>query len=249
MLNNYQSATWNFFKASHGKGAADGVGAVLKRTADRMARQAVDMADAKAVYDNLQGKTSMKLYFITNDAVGEAAASANFPDLQVVPGTMILHQLIVNGSVPGAFIYRDVSCFCGKDLSATSSCFEPKSFKFQLPSTEHSSPVMSCSASTDQQNETLSAVPGTGLEIPSKYDATLIGQHCTVKYDNKPYPGRILSVEESRFLSDFVPMQCIHSAWTSFFWPDKIKDICFYPYDQIVTLIPEPQRVADHGRS
>jgi len=34
-----EDGTWNFFEASHGKGAADGVGGVLKRTSDRLVKQ------------------------------------------------------------------------------------------------------------------------------------------------------------------------------------------------------------------
>ena len=117
MLNNYQLATSNFFEASHGKGAANGVGAVLKCTADRLVRQGVDIPDAKTLYENLQGQTSMKLYFVSTDTVSEAVAAAEFPALQSVPGTMTLHQLVVSGCVPGALTYRDVSCFCAEDLS------------------------------------------------------------------------------------------------------------------------------------
>lgn len=32
----FQKGTWSFFEAGHGKGAPDGVGGVLKRTADRL---------------------------------------------------------------------------------------------------------------------------------------------------------------------------------------------------------------------
>jgi len=53
MLNNYQLATWNFFEASHGKGAADGVVTVFRCTADRLVTQGVDIPDAKTLYENL----------------------------------------------------------------------------------------------------------------------------------------------------------------------------------------------------
>ena len=39
-LGRFTTATWNFFESSHGKGAPDGIGGVLKRTADRQKRRA-----------------------------------------------------------------------------------------------------------------------------------------------------------------------------------------------------------------
>ena len=43
------NSTWNFFEASHGKGAADGVGGVLKRTADQIVKQGTDLPDPRSV--------------------------------------------------------------------------------------------------------------------------------------------------------------------------------------------------------
>lgn len=42
----FVSGTWNFFEASHGKGAPDGVGGVLKRLADQLVSQGHDIPDA-----------------------------------------------------------------------------------------------------------------------------------------------------------------------------------------------------------
>lgn len=40
---NIISFTWNYLKAGHGKGAPDGIGAVCKRTADRMVSEGKDV--------------------------------------------------------------------------------------------------------------------------------------------------------------------------------------------------------------
>ena len=50
----FTKITWNFFKASHGKGAPDGVGGSLKRTADKLTRTGTDITDAKDLYTRLK---------------------------------------------------------------------------------------------------------------------------------------------------------------------------------------------------
>lgn len=49
----FQKTTWNFFEASHGKGAPDGVGGALRRSADASVRHERDIPDAKTLYQVL----------------------------------------------------------------------------------------------------------------------------------------------------------------------------------------------------
>lgn len=66
-----------------------------------------------------------------------------------------------------------------------------------------------------------------------------------------PYPGRILSVDEND-----VEVDCMHSvpnrfelASNVFYWPKPIKDICFYSFENVVAVIPEPRQVSERGRA
>lgn len=45
----FKRATWSFFEAGHGKGAADGVGAALKRKADNLVAYVKDVLDANKI--------------------------------------------------------------------------------------------------------------------------------------------------------------------------------------------------------
>ena len=54
-------ATCNYFEASHGKGAPDGVRGALQRAADRLIKQGEDLPDPKSVYLNLKDKTTMHI--------------------------------------------------------------------------------------------------------------------------------------------------------------------------------------------
>ncbi|KAK2857675.1 hypothetical protein Q7C36_005594 [Tachysurus vachellii] len=68
-----KAGTWNFFEASHGKGAPDGVGAALKRTADMLISHGWDIQDAHELFEALlETNTSIKLFFVNDDTVEQA---------------------------------------------------------------------------------------------------------------------------------------------------------------------------------
>ncbi|XP_053472676.1 uncharacterized protein LOC128602725 isoform X1 [Ictalurus furcatus] len=69
------------------------------------------------------------------------------------------------------------------------------------------------------------------------------GQWCVVRYDDEPYPGIILKVEENN-----VEVKCMHrNGVNKFFWPSPRDDINWYHDDQIMCLIPEPLALNRHS--
>jgi len=50
----FSTTTWNFFEANHGKGAPDGIGRTLKRTADNLVRHGQDLPDAESLFYHLK---------------------------------------------------------------------------------------------------------------------------------------------------------------------------------------------------
>ncbi|KAL2085048.1 hypothetical protein ACEWY4_020566 [Coilia grayii] len=101
----FKRGTWNFFEASHGKGAPDGVGGLLKRTADRLVSHGHDIPTAEHLYHALANRTAVKLFYIQESLVDDAAKM--MPILPAVPSTMRIHQ-VVTGAL-GEILYRDVS--------------------------------------------------------------------------------------------------------------------------------------------
>lgn len=68
----FKAISWHFFEASHGKGAPDGVGGSLKRTADRLVRLGRDIPDAETLYRELEAaNTSVKLFYVPSEAIEE----------------------------------------------------------------------------------------------------------------------------------------------------------------------------------
>ena len=266
----FSYATWNFFEASHGKGAADGVGAVLKRTADRLVKQGLDLPSAYEVYCQLNCVTNVRLHFVKADCVTSSleAFNTSYSDLRAVPGTMTLHQLVVKSSKPGNLLYRDISCFCS-GISSNCECYNLTAFQFpnfaplaldSSGQSESSSCLQEIADPVESEVPCVNAAESAStveVQSPSAQhslqpivhtDANLLGRYCIVQYDNKAYPGVILETDESD-----VTVECMHNIGTKydrnrFFWPSKIKDVCAYSYTDILTLIPAPERLSDHGR-
>ena len=69
----------------------------------------------------------------------------------------------------------------------------------------------------------------------------LLGRYVLVKYEEKPYPGIVVDVDESE-----VYVECMHRVGRSlkdcsFYWPKAVKDICWYEMENVLAVIPEPE--------
>jgi hypothetical protein len=67
----FTCGTWNFFEAGHGKGAPDGIGAALKRTADAIVSKGIDIPNATSFYHCMNGNVAIKLHFIPSEQVSK----------------------------------------------------------------------------------------------------------------------------------------------------------------------------------
>ncbi len=117
----FQSGTWNFLEASHGKGAPDGIGGFLKRTADGLVSHGKDIPNAELLFGALLDvQMSVKLFYISEENMDEAVK--NMPNnLPVVPSTMRIHHVVT--LTPGQIIYRDVSCLCSARQTMKCQCY------------------------------------------------------------------------------------------------------------------------------
>ncbi|KAJ8720534.1 hypothetical protein PYW08_005999 [Mythimna loreyi] len=118
----FNYSTWNFFEASHGKGAADGVGGALKRNLDSIIAYGNDIPDAKTAFDLLHKETdtSIKLFYIPDEDIRKTTV-----ELILVQNTMKLHQ-IRNTDMPCTIMYRSLSCFCPGDRPGFCDCLDLK---------------------------------------------------------------------------------------------------------------------------
>jgi len=110
-------------EAGHGKGAPDGLGAVLKRPADRLVGSGHDMSNANIVFSSLNAAQSgIKLFFVTDGDVSRNDGIVPSTQVQPVKGTMTIRQL--HSRSYGIMKHRMLSCYCGSDRYSMCNCFK-----------------------------------------------------------------------------------------------------------------------------
>lgn len=206
----FTQGSWNFFEASHGKGAPDGVGGVLKRQADSLVSKGHDITDARSLYSALiKLNTTIKLFYVDEDDIEQAVL--NMPkNIPSVPSVMRLHQVVTTER--GSLICRDISCMCAAMERHPCQCPGSQAFSFVL---DNQTPI--------QDN----TVDWTSSDV--------IGKWCVVKYEDDLYPGIVMATDDS-----YVQVKCMHSRGPNrFSWPIR-DDVLWYLYDDVLRLIPVP---------
>ncbi|CAH0545902.1 unnamed protein product [Brassicogethes aeneus] len=86
---------WHYSEKGHGKGAPDGVGGCLKRTADSLVSRGTDMSDFKSVLKNLQEHCKgVSIYGLNLDAEELTSIEKKLPnDLVTFKGTIQCHEV------------------------------------------------------------------------------------------------------------------------------------------------------------
>jgi hypothetical protein len=102
----FTRGTWNYFEASHGKGAPDGVGGTLKRRVDRLVSQGVHIPTALSLYQALsEGQSKVEWFHIQEQAVEDAVKE--MPDEALTRG----HSFTWESSLP----QRQLHLFCNRE--------------------------------------------------------------------------------------------------------------------------------------
>ncbi|KAJ4939070.1 hypothetical protein JOQ06_028532 [Pogonophryne albipinna] len=164
----------------------------------------------------MKESSKVKLFYVSEEEVEKKDESLHQVPLFTVKGTMKMHQVL--SISPGILKYRDISCFC----QAAEGVFDCSCHSLQevsLVATEHAEKALDVRPDVIKHHHS--------------------GQWCVVRYDDQPYPGIILEVEEHN-----VKVKCMHrNGINRFFWPSPREDVNWYGDDQIMCLIPEPLAV------
>nr|CAH7736447.1 unnamed protein product [Callosobruchus chinensis] len=108
------SLHWLYSESGHGKGAPDGVGAVVKRTADRLVAMGRDIPDLQSLVKALRDSTKVVVLFIDSKHI-EEIDSIIPNDVQTFRGTMKVHEVCWTIEPPNILKMRQLSCrLCGK---------------------------------------------------------------------------------------------------------------------------------------
>lgn len=92
------SVSWNYSATSHGKGAVDGIGGLIKRlaTSATVTRKAI-IKNADSMFQAINEKTNIYLSVMTSHYINETYATLQldslWEDLNTLPGTMHIHSV------------------------------------------------------------------------------------------------------------------------------------------------------------
>lgn len=101
---------WHYTEKGHGKGAPDGVGGCLKRTADSLVAQGRDISNINTIVSELKTNcTGINVYKI--DGADIAKLDVHLPeDLPVFKGTLKVHEINWSQEKSGILQVRRLSC-------------------------------------------------------------------------------------------------------------------------------------------
>lgn len=104
--------TWNFSEAGHGKGALDGIGAVLKRTADRLVAEGNDIPNLASLFSQLsQSVKGITLITVSKENIESVDKLLEKKYIKAFCGTLKVHQVTWHAQMHSNLYFRKLSCF------------------------------------------------------------------------------------------------------------------------------------------
>ncbi|CAH0555425.1 unnamed protein product [Brassicogethes aeneus] len=110
-LPNIEILTWNYSEAGHGKGAADGVGGTLKRTADQAVAEGKDISNISQLIDILKERCpGIYIQELSANALQQVELLFSGISASTFSGTTNVHQVICRKEDDCIF-FNKLSCF------------------------------------------------------------------------------------------------------------------------------------------
>jgi hypothetical protein len=105
-----ETLSWNYTEVGHGKGGADGVGATVKRTADRSVTYGNDVATLDQFVETIQAKID-GIKLLTVRATNPSLKTEVWKNAPQVPGTQKVHQVKWSQENKHTLLFNSLSCF------------------------------------------------------------------------------------------------------------------------------------------
>lgn len=117
---------WYYSECGHGKGAPDGVGGVLKRTADQLVAFGTDITNIDTLVDSLKSAVKgVKIVTVQDYEITEK--DWLLPNtLKAFPGTLKVHQAIWSANLNNQVVLRSLSCIKPECLLEPIECLHGK---------------------------------------------------------------------------------------------------------------------------
>ena len=238
----FQRTTWNFFATSHGKGAPDGVGGTVKRTADRLVLQGNSIEDGKMFHDMVgRSLSTTQVYQISEGDMHKYDALLSQP-LKPIPATRKIHQVIPHRN---SIQCRPMSCFCCEMCK----CFNVTTFQVtedtpaREPAQENGGFTVTqknrgplAMLMEEMEEEPCHGPDGTVTDVSAS--AINSGDWLAVIYDQNWWLAKAIAVDGHH---QDVQVEFFHPHGPSTrFHPKSKKDQCFIPLDNILVKLLGP---------
>lgn len=221
---------WHYSESGHGKGAPDGVGGLLKRTADGIVARVTDIADVSTLITKLKEHCQGNRILPFDENVLQEVEEAKPTDIQVFKGTAQIHQLTRSFTSPYLFARRLTCITCELDQECPHyglgiiKLLDQKTTNHNAGRL-HYSEVYSTGDESDDEDETSNVGPN---------------EYVVVKFDGKKtiyhYVGLVTKEEENdELLVKFLK----RSAGTFFVFPE-IEDLCPVQRSDVVAKLEQP---------
>ena len=162
----FKKINWSFSEAGHGKGPVDGVGAALKRAADRLVAHGANLPDAMTTFTALKDTgLATKLHFVSGKEIEQIEEDLPLI-IPSIAGTMSVHQVF--SAADNTIKFRALSCFCRWPQEC--ECHDVSTHSFAGPQDIH--------------------------PIEEAFTEKDLGSWVLVTYHNQAYPGRVVEVDE-----------------------------------------------------
>lgn len=226
----FKNVTWNFFPTSHGKGAPDGIGATVKRCADRIVLGGMDIANGMTFHQLVSSQlTGVHLHYVSNDDF-LTYDSALPESLRPISGTRKVHQVVAQGNM----IYcRDISCFCNEPQICR--CFNPVAHLHTQHADEHRAVQSPLAMLVEAMEEEPTRAPEGLISVVGPSDINT-EDWLAVVYDYNWWLAKVLQTDQDHGdvqVEFFHP----HGPCSRFQRKQGSHDVCYVPFADIIVKI------------
>uniref|UniRef100_A0A6P7GCH1 Uncharacterized protein LOC114340520 n=1 Tax=Diabrotica virgifera virgifera TaxID=50390 RepID=A0A6P7GCH1_DIAVI len=110
-----QAIRWHYSESGHGKGAPDGIGGCLKRTADNLVAQGKDLDNFSSLIKELQENCKgISCHTVSGSEIQKIKSELSTADLRPFKGTMTIREVVWTNTSYNLLEARNLSCLtCG----------------------------------------------------------------------------------------------------------------------------------------
>lgn len=253
--------SWHYSEPGHGKGAPDGIGGTLKRTADKVVAEGRDIVDLKSLKPILQTRCPSILLFevTTSDILLMDDLIKQSKSISTFRGTQKIRQFVFFNNTLQC---RNLSCIdCKEDcthyhlgyfqhhqtnqLIRTRNKPTQKSNKIDTMNLDKDNHQLYLPSTSRIQNHTGILKKNNTIDLENDRSTVgsnsdkiaTTGDHVLIKWGNAKYPGEVLSVFE-----DGLMVRCMKQSVKFWRWPN-IKDEQLYRWEDVIQKIKMPKLV------